>query len=59
MKDAPQTLIICVGNPLRGDDGIGCVVARRLREMKLPDVTVREESGEGTALIDAWRTPQP
>ncbi len=54
MKDALQTLIICVGNPLRGDDGTGRVVARRLREMKLPNVTVREESGEGTALIDAW-----
>ena len=55
MSDAPQTLIICLGNPLRGDDGVGHVVALRFREMKLPNVTVREESGEGTALIDAWR----
>jgi hydrogenase maturation protease len=54
MNDAPQTLIICVGNSLRGDDGIGHVVAQRLREMQLPDVTVREENGEGTALIDTW-----
>jgi hydrogenase maturation protease len=55
MKRASKTVVICVGNPLRGDDGIGRVVARRLGEMKLPDVTVREESGEGAALMDAWQ----
>lgn len=55
MKNARQTLVICVGNIFRGDDGIGHVAAQRLQQMNLPNVTVREESGEGAALIEAWK----
>jgi len=29
-------LIICYGNPLCGDDGVGWVIGRRLTEMNLP-----------------------
>jgi len=38
----PKALIVGYGNPLRGDDGVGWVVAEKLREL-LPDeqVTVR------------------
>ena len=49
-----ETRLIGVGNAFRGDDGVGLIVARRLGEMALPGVTVLEQSGEGTALMEAW-----
>jgi hydrogenase maturation protease len=56
MTDASaQDLIIGVGNAFRGDDGAGLVVAQRLRSRLPPDIRVLEQSGEGTALMDAWR----
>ena len=55
MNAAVQTLVIGVGNPMRGDDGAGCALAQRLRALKLPNVIVREESGEGASLIEAWQ----
>lgn len=54
----PRVLIIGVGNAYRSDDAVGLVVARRLREdgdAKLDDVTIQEQSGEGTALLEAWK----
>ena len=47
--DAP--LVIGVGNPLRGDDAAGILVARRLRAR----ARVLEQSGEATGLVDALR----
>ncbi|MGD9419955.1 MAG: hydrogenase maturation protease [Verrucomicrobiota bacterium JB025] len=47
-------VVIGVGNPYRGDDAVGRLVARRIMESAPPGVTVREESGEGTALMEAW-----
>lgn len=47
--------VLGLGNEFRSDDGAGRVVARRLREATLPGVAVREESGEGAALMDAWK----
>lgn len=47
-----RTLVIGVGNELRGDDAAGIAVARRLREA--PDLEVRELHGEPTGLLDAW-----
>lgn len=55
MNNAPSTLIIGVGNDYRGDDAVGLVVARRLRQQAPAGVAVREESGEGTALMEAWK----
>lgn len=63
MTDAASTFtpprarvtVLGLGNEFRGDDGVGRVVARRLRETALPGVAVREESGEGAALMDAWK----
>lgn len=43
--------IIGCGNPDRGDDAAGLLVARRLRELGFD---AREESGEGLALIESW-----
>ena len=49
-----ETLVIGVGNAFRGDDGVGLIVAQKLRALTLPGVTVLEQSGEGTALLEAW-----
>jgi hydrogenase maturation protease len=48
-------LIIGMGNEYRRDDAAGLVAARRLKEAALEHIRVREESGEGTALIEAWK----
>ncbi|MGD0589211.1 MAG: hydrogenase maturation protease [Bacteroidota bacterium] len=50
-----KTLLISVGNEYRSDDGIGLVIARAIREKLLPSVIVKEESGEGAALMEAWQ----
>ena len=48
-------LVIGIGNPTRGDDAAGLVVARRIREEASPgDVTVTELAGDQLALLDAW-----
>jgi hydrogenase maturation protease len=45
--------VVGVGNSWRGDDAVGLVVARRVRDA-LPGVTVVECEGEPVALLDAW-----
>jgi hydrogenase maturation protease len=47
--------IIGIGNEFRSDDGVGLLVARQLRARLPREVVVLEESGEGTALIEAWQ----
>jgi hydrogenase maturation protease len=51
-----QTLVIGVGNPYRGDDGVGNYIAGKLAAFDLPGVTVETQSGEGAALIDCWQS---
>jgi hydrogenase maturation protease len=46
-----RALVVGMGNPLRGDDGAGREVARRLREKDLLNVRVVETEGEATALL--------
>ena len=43
--------IICCGNPDRGDDGVGPLVAERLRDF---GVEAEIRSGEALDLIEAW-----
>ncbi|MCG3119753.1 MAG: hypothetical protein ALAOOOJD_02264 [bacterium] len=50
-----RLLIIGIGNEYRGDDGVGLWVARRLRETLSAPVTIIEQSGEGAALLEAWK----
>lgn len=50
-----NTLIIGVGNEFRGDDGVGIAIARRLRAEAPAHVTILEASGEGAALMEAWK----
>jgi hydrogenase maturation protease len=45
-------LILCCGNPDRGDDGAGPLVARRLRAL---EVKARLCGGEALSLMEAWR----
>jgi hydrogenase maturation protease len=52
---AEDVLVVGVGNALRGDDGAGVAVVRRLRERAGADeLAVRELEGEGIGLLDAW-----
>src|ERR1039457_5661751 len=51
----PSIVVIGVGNEYRSDDRDGIAVARRLRALFPADVTILEESGEGTALMEAWQ----
>jgi hydrogenase maturation protease len=47
--------VIGIGNPLRGDDAVGLLAARRVRELADPEVEVLELEGEPARLIDAWQ----
>jgi len=47
-------LVIGIGNLYRHDDAAGLLAARKLKEIAPGGVTVLEESGEATALIQAW-----
>ena len=51
-------LVIGIGNEYRGDDGVGLVVARELRAKNLPDMLIIESSGDGAALMEAWKAAQ-
>jgi hydrogenase maturation protease len=45
-------LVVGLGNELRGDDGLGLAIARRLREQA--GLEVRELSGEPVDLLEGW-----
>ncbi len=47
-----RLLVVGIGNELRGDDGAGVAVARRLKQRA--EVDILELQGEPTALLDAW-----
>jgi hydrogenase maturation protease len=48
-----RTVVVCVGNALRGDDAVGPLVAERLRE-RVGDVDVVVCEQEPSRLLDAW-----
>ncbi|OGF56347.1 MAG: hydrogenase maturation protease [Candidatus Fraserbacteria bacterium RBG_16_55_9] len=50
-----RILIIGVGSAYRRDDAVGLIIAQRLRAKKLNHVQIREESGEGTSLMESWK----
>lgn len=51
----PRITVIGVGNQERGDDGVGLLVARAMGTRRLPHTAIVEESGEGSALLEAWK----
>jgi hydrogenase maturation protease len=50
-----EFLVIGIGSELRGDDSVGLVVARQLKNQVPPGVRIIEHYGDGTALISAWQ----
>jgi hydrogenase maturation protease len=50
-----RNLIIGIGNDFRGDDGVGIVIASRLRERNIPGYEIIEYGGEGTGLVALWK----
>jgi len=53
--DVRPVLVIGLGNELRGDDGAGIEVARRLRGLAAEaGIDVRAQQGEPAGLINAW-----
>jgi hydrogenase maturation protease len=50
----PRIALIGVGNPWRGDDGVGRAVVQAAGVVLGPDVEVVEVDGEPSRLIDAW-----
>ena len=51
----PRLKVIGVGNAWRGDDAVGLLVARRLQEDPLPQVSIVECRGTVTAVREAWK----
>jgi hydrogenase maturation protease len=49
-----KVVVIGVGNPYRGDDGVGPEAARRVRAAAPGWVEVMEHDGEPAGLLDAW-----
>lgn len=47
--------VIGIGRADRGDDAVGLVVAQALRAARMPGVRVMATTGDGTALMEAWR----
>lgn len=50
-----DVLIIGIGNEYRGDDGAGLVVVRSIQSKQLPGIQVIEQTGEGAALMEAFK----
>lgn len=48
-------VVIGIGNALCGDDAVGLVVARKLKEKARAEVRIVEARGETTALIEVWK----
>jgi hydrogenase maturation protease len=51
----PRKLVIGLGNPGRGDDAVGPLLARRLELTGLPGWAVIETEADGAALLELWR----
>jgi hydrogenase maturation protease len=49
-----MSLFVGIGNPMRGDDAAGLLVAARLRELSPPGLRVIELEGEPVDLIEAF-----
>jgi hydrogenase maturation protease len=50
-----RVLVVGCGNPIRGDDRVGLVIARVLRLRLPPHVAVIAHCGDGTALLEMWQ----
>lgn len=58
MKTPTACLILGIGNLYRKDDGVGPLLAQRLKGHVSSDVTIVEKSGEGADLMESWKNAQ-
>lgn len=54
-QPTPALLVIGIGNIARGDDAVGLVVARHLRQVGAEGVRIVEARGEATDLLETWK----
>lgn len=52
----PERLVLGIGNPDRGDDAVGRLIARALRTRVPADVRIAEHDGGATALVAALQS---
>lgn len=52
MTEQRRILVLGLGNDIAGDDAVGLLAARRLREVLPADVEVQESAEAGLALLD-------
>jgi hydrogenase maturation protease len=48
------TVVLCIGNPFRHDDGVASAVAERVRRSLSSHVPIVELDGEPARVVDAW-----
>lgn len=53
-RSVAATAVVGIGNPLRGDDGVGILVARRLMELKPDGAEIFESNGDVTDLLEIF-----
>ncbi len=54
--DVAPVVVIGIGNPMRGDDGVGPAAIDLLRQAgHLPDTEFMVMDGEATRLVEAWQ----
>jgi hydrogenase maturation protease len=51
----PEVLVVGIGNPLRGDDGVGPTALAALEARELPGAQLMAFQGDGLLLLDAWK----
>ncbi|KHK93534.1 hydrogenase maturation protease [Novosphingobium malaysiense] len=49
-----RLLVLCLGNPDRGDDGLGPAVAEALAGKLPPEVTLMARSGDMLTMLEDW-----
>ncbi|HEU6446448.1 MAG TPA: hypothetical protein VFL61_15450, partial [Gaiellaceae bacterium] len=49
-----RTIVLCIANPFRHDDGVASAVAELARRTLPSDVQVLELDGEPARIVDAW-----
>jgi hydrogenase maturation protease len=50
-----KNLLICIGNEFREDDGLALYIARNEKVRSLTNLVIIENSGDGMAMMDAWK----
>ena len=55
MSARSNKLVIGIGNPYRGDDGVGLAVVQQLKEIAPRNLKILEASGECTSLMESWK----